>query len=159
MSEAVGQQAGRGGDRAPGHARAHHEGGTTTRAEGGWASAGVMFAGVLMLVLGVLHMIQGIAGIAANDVYAVVGEYVFEFSTIAWGWIHLVLGVILVVVGGGILGGATWARAGGVALTALAIVANFVWLPYQPVWGIVSIAVALFVIWALCTVNTTPTTH
>jgi hypothetical protein len=43
-----------------------------------------------------------------------------------------------------------------VALAALAVIANFIWLPYQPVWAIVSIAIGIFVIWALCAEDTGP---
>ncbi|GAA2986631.1 DUF7144 family membrane protein [Streptomyces fulvorobeus] len=116
-----------------------------------WAAGGTMFAGVLLLVDGFLSVVKGIAGIAADDVYARVNNYVFEFNTTTWGWIHLILGVILLVVGWGILKGADWARGVGVGLASLSIIANFIWLPYQPVWAVVSIAVDVFVIWALCT--------
>ncbi|MGW8888225.1 DUF7144 family membrane protein [Streptomyces sp. NPDC055749] len=116
-----------------------------------WAAGGTMFAGVLLLVDGVLAVVKGIAGIATDDVYARIRNYVFEFDVTTWGWIHLILGVILLVVGYGILKGSDWARGAGVGLAALSIIANFVWLPYQPVWAIVSIAIDVFVIWALCT--------
>ncbi|MEU9982653.1 hypothetical protein [Streptomyces sp. NPDC050856] len=115
-----------------------------------------MFAGVLMLVQGVLGMLQGIAGIAEDDVYERVGAYVFEFDVTAWGWIHLVLGLVVAAVGAGVLAGAGWAKATGVALAALAVIVNFIWLPYQPVWAVISIAVGVFVIWALCAEDTPP---
>ncbi|WP_228992864.1 hypothetical protein [Streptomyces sp. DH8] len=116
-----------------------------------WAAGGTMFAGVLLLVDGILGVLKGIAGIASNDVYTRIDDYVFKFDVTSWGWIHLVLGVILVLVGVGILKGATWARVTGVVLASLNIVANFMWLPYTPVWAIVTIAIDVFVIWALCT--------
>ncbi|MEW2178228.1 hypothetical protein AB0890_18075 [Streptomyces sp. NPDC005406] len=116
-----------------------------------WAAGGIMFAGVLLMVDGVLGAIKGIAGIASNDVYARIDDYVFKFNTTAWGWIHLVLGIIIAVVGWGILKGAKWARGVGVGLAALNMIANFMWLPYQPVWAVVSLAIDTFVIWALCT--------
>ncbi|MFD4694596.1 hypothetical protein [Streptomyces sp. NBC_00683] len=119
-----------------------------------WASGGVMFAGVLLLVDGVLAVIKGIAGIASDDVYARINDYTFKFNVTSWGWIHLVLGIVLVIVGAGILKGALWARGVGVGLAALSLIANFMWLPYQPVWAIVSIAIDAFVIWALCTDRT-----
>ena len=76
-----------------------------------WAAGGVMFAGVLLMVDGVLAVIKGIAGIASDDVYARISDYTFKFDVTAWGWIHLVLGVVLlVIVGWGILKGAGWAR-------------------------------------------------
>ncbi|WP_023587378.1 DUF7144 family membrane protein [Streptomyces thermolilacinus] len=152
--------AGHGHDHAPGHARAHHgrDGATSTTpgSDGDAASAGAMFAGVLLLVQGVLGMVQGVVGIAEDEVYGILGDYVFEFSVTAWGWVHLILGLVLVVIGWGILRGAAWARAVGVALASLSVIANFVWLPYQPVWGLVSIAIGVFVIWALCTADTPP---
>ncbi|MEU3255780.1 hypothetical protein [Streptomyces sp. NPDC006997] len=117
---------------------------------GGWATGGTLFAGVLLFVGGVLGILQGIAGIAKDDVYAAIGDYVFKFNLTAWGWIHLILGVILVVVGWGLLSGpATWARASGIALAALSIVANFLYLPYQPWWALIGIAIGTFVIWSL----------
>jgi hypothetical protein len=110
-----------------------------------------MFAGVLLLVDGVLGVIKGITGIASDGVYAHVRNYTFKFDVNSWGWIYLVLGIVLGFVGWGILKGATWARALGVVLAAISLVINFVWLPYQPVWAIISIAIDAFVIWALCT--------
>ncbi|MFB8037883.1 hypothetical protein ACFC5Z_34180 [Streptomyces sp. NPDC056004] len=116
-----------------------------------WAASGVIFAGVLLLVDGVLGVIKGISGLATDDVYARLRNYTFKFDVSSWGWIHLVLGIVLAVVGWGILKGAEWARATGVVLAAISIVINFVWLPYQPIWAVVSIAIDVFVIWALCT--------
>ncbi|MFI6652729.1 hypothetical protein ACIBI8_34630 [Streptomyces sp. NPDC050529] len=116
-----------------------------------WAAGGIMFAGVLLMVDGVLGAIKGIAGIASDDVYARINNYVFEFNVTTWGWIHLILGIIIAVVGWGILKGSVWARGAGVGLAALNMIANFMWLPYQPIWAVVSLAIDTFVIWALCT--------
>jgi multisubunit Na+/H+ antiporter MnhG subunit len=110
-----------------------------------------MFAGVLMLVEGVFGVLGGIAAIAEDDVYTRIGDYVYKFNLTTWGWIHLILGVIVAFVGWGILQGAAWARGVGVGLAAVVMVAQFLWLPYQPLWALISIALALFVIWALCT--------
>ncbi|WP_335932122.1 DUF7144 family membrane protein [Streptomyces sp. PTD5-9] len=116
-----------------------------------WAAGGTMFAGVLLLVDGFFGVIKGISGIASDAVYARIRNYTFRFDVTAWGWIHLILGIVLGIVGWGILKGAAWARTTGVALAAVSLVINFVWLPYQPIWAIISIAVDTFVIWALCT--------
>ncbi|MEU9096738.1 hypothetical protein [Streptomyces sp. NPDC048361] len=127
---------------------------STTRPDhgaGGWASGGVVFAGVLLFVDGVLAVLNGIAGIAKDDVYARIGGYTYEFNLTTWGWIHLVIGVLLIVTGAGILRGAAWARALGVGMAALSIVANFIWLPYQPIWAVIAIAIGVFVIWSLLT--------
>lgn len=123
-----------------------------TESDGGsaWAAGGTMFAGVLMLVNGILGILEGIAGIAKDDVYERIGDYVYKFNLTTWGWIHLVLGILVAITGYGILKGAEWGRAAGVALAAIAIVAQFLWLPYTPVWALISIAIGVFVIWALC---------
>src|SRR5690606_11425916 len=76
-----------------------------------WAAGGTTFAGVLLLLNGVLAMFQGIAAIVEDDVYARIGDYVYEVSLIGWGWILLVLGIVAAVVGWGILTGREWARA------------------------------------------------
>ncbi|MFE4799631.1 hypothetical protein ACFRFL_32410 [Streptomyces sp. NPDC056708] len=116
-----------------------------------WAAGGIMFAGVLLLVDGVFGVIKGISGIASDQVYARISNYTFKFDVAAWGWIHLVLGILLGFVGWGILKGAVWARVTGVVLAAISLVINFMWLPYQSIWAIISIAIDTFVIWALCT--------
>ncbi|MDQ0796622.1 hypothetical protein [Streptomyces sp. B1I3] len=121
-----------------------------------WAASGVTFAGVLLLVDGILAVVKGIAGIASDDVYTRINNYTFKFDVTAWGWIHLVLGVILVCVGWGILKGAAWAWGVGIGLAALNLIANFIWLPYQPVWAVISVAIDVFVIWALCTNRSKP---
>ncbi|MBZ4020612.1 DUF7144 family membrane protein [Streptomyces purpurogeneiscleroticus] len=123
-----------------------------------WAASGTLLAGVLMLVSGVLGVLEGIAGIAKNEVYLLsnelTGTYVYEFDTTAWGWIHLILGVIVAVTGLGLLKGAGWARTLGIVVAGLYVIAHFMWLPYQPVWATVGIALGIFVIWSLCTDRT-----
>ncbi|MGW5424721.1 DUF7144 family membrane protein [Streptomyces sp. NPDC003943] len=114
-----------------------------------WAAGGAFFGGVLMLVTGVVDILQGIAGIASNDVYARLGDYVYKFSLTSWGVIHLCLGVVVAIAGIGILNGAEWGRVAGISLAALNIVAQFLFLPYQPWWALFSMAVSVFVIWAL----------
>ncbi|WP_353947109.1 hypothetical protein ABII15_18695 [Streptomyces sp. HUAS MG91] len=111
----------------------------------------MMFAGVLMLVSGVLGILNGIAGIAKDDVYGRIGDYTYSFNLTAWGWIHLVIGVLVALVGWGLLKGADWARGAGIGLAALYIVEYFMFLPYAPVWSVISIGIGVFVIWSLTT--------
>ncbi|MER6344956.1 DUF7144 family membrane protein [Streptomyces sp. NPDC001595] len=118
-------------------------------AEDGWASGGTVFAGVLLLVHGILAILQGIAAIAEDDVYARLGDYVYEVSLTGWGWILLVLGVVCAVTGAGILKGAAWARATGIVLASLSLIAQFLFLPYAPLWSLIMVGIDFFVIWAL----------
>ncbi|MER6094462.1 hypothetical protein ABT154_01060 [Streptomyces sp. NPDC001728] len=118
---------------------------------GAWASGGTLFAGVLMLVTGCMDVFQGIAGIAKDDVYTRIGDYVFKFNLTTWGWIHLILGVVVAIAGFGILRGAEWGRIAGICLASLNLLVQFLFLPYQPWWALFSMAISVFVIWALAT--------
>ena len=114
-----------------------------------WAVGWAGFAGVMLIILGVLDAIQGITALV-NDTFYVVGEeWVFEFNVTTWGWIHLIGGIILVLAGVGIFSGNVAARVVGVIAASLAALWNFAWLPYYPVWSIILIAIAIAVIWAL----------
>jgi hypothetical protein len=107
------------------------------------------FAGVMMLLVGVLDALQGLAAVIHKEYFAVGANFVFAFDVRAWGWIHLVLGVVVAVAGGFVFTGALWARIVGVVVAALVGVSNFMWLPYQPIWSVVLIGLSVLVIWAL----------
>ncbi|MFD4788688.1 hypothetical protein ACFWN1_16840 [Streptomyces sp. NPDC058459] len=117
----------------------------------GLAEGGAVFAGVLMLVNGILHIFQGISAIAADDVYARINAYVYKINLTGWGWILLVAGVIVVATGAGVLMGAAWARVVGIVITSLGLILQFLFLPYAPIWSLILIAIDFFVIWALAT--------
>jgi hypothetical protein len=108
-----------------------------------------MFAGVLMITIGIWHAIVGFAGILENEFYAATPNYVFELDSTAWGWTHLIAGVIVALAGFGIFSGAVWARTVGVVIAVISMIANFAFIPYQPVWSIALIALNIAVIWAL----------
>jgi hypothetical protein len=108
-----------------------------------------VFAGTMMIVIGILHAIQGTVAVA-NDTFYVVGqEWTFSLDVTTWGWAHLILGAVVAVAGFFVFQGAVWARAIGVVVAAVSAIVNFAWLPYYPVWGIVVIVLDVFVIWAL----------
>lgn len=114
----------------------------------GWAGWSA-FAGMMMILIGGFHAIQGLAGILEDNFYAVTPNYVFEFDVTTWGWIHLIAGIIVVLAGFGVFSGAVWARTIGVIVAFLSALANFMWLPYSPVWSIIVITVDVLVIYAL----------
>lgn len=120
--------------------------GTTRPFAAGWTA----LAAVLMIVGGAMAIFQGIAAIAEDDVIVVTRNYSYEMSVTGWGWIHLILGALILLAGIALFGGAVWARTIGVILAGLGMIANFLWLPSYPVWAIVLIAIDIFVIWALC---------
>jgi hypothetical protein len=108
-----------------------------------------VFAGTVMIMVGVFQAIQGIVALF-NDTFYVVGEkWTFAFDITTWGWIHLIVGVLLVLAGFFLFQGAVWARVIGVGVVAISAVLNFMWLPYYPLWSMLIIALDVFVIWAL----------
>ncbi|MGC3003392.1 DUF7144 family membrane protein [Streptomyces sp. G35A] len=115
-----------------------------------WAEGLTVFAAVTLVIAGVLDVLRGIMGIAEDDVFVTTRDYVFAFDLTGWGWIHLVLGALAVIVSLGLFREATWARVAGVAIAGLVVIANFLSLPYYPVWSVVMIAFSGFIIWALC---------
>ncbi|MGW1024728.1 DUF7144 family membrane protein [Streptomyces sp. NPDC002577] len=112
----------------------------------GWTAA----AAVLMIFGGIMAIFAGIAAIANDNVFVVHNTFVYAFNLTGWGWVHMILGVLIAVAGVALFTGATWARVTGVVLAGLSMIANFVWLPYAPVWSIVLIVMDGFIIWALC---------
>lgn len=121
----------------------------TTEVRSSAAVGFTVFAGTMMIVIGVLHAIQGIVAIADDTFYVVGQEWVFSLDVTTWGWAHLILGVVVALAGFFVFQGSVWARAIGVIVASLSAIVNFAWLPYYPVWGIVVIALDIFVIWAL----------
>jgi hypothetical protein len=112
---------------------------------------GAYVAVVLLLVQGVLSVLEGVSSLADDRVYVQVVHYAFRFDLTAWGWIQLIVGVLLFVAGLGLLRGALWALVTALMLASLNIILNFMFLPYQPVWSLVQIGIGVFVIWSLCT--------
>jgi len=111
------------------------------------------------MTVGILQFLQGIAAVAENELFVVGVEYTFKFDFTTWGWIHIVFGVVLIVVGLVLLTGATWARMAAIILAALSILANFMWLPYYPWWSVLIIALDIVVIWAVSTWRPAPITY
>jgi hypothetical protein len=114
-----------------------------------WATGLTVFAAVIMIIAGVTQAIVGIVALANSDFYVVGRKYTFQFDITAWGWIHLLLGIAVAVVGMFLFSGATWARWTGIAVVGVSAIANFAWVPYYPVWGIIVLAFDGAVIWAL----------
>ena len=115
----------------------------------GWAIGWTTFAGVMMIMAGIWWIIAGLVAIFNDDFYVVGQEWIFQFSTTSWGWIHLILGSVVLFAGFGLFQAAVWARTVGVIIAVLQGLVGFAWLPWYPIWGIIFIAVSIAVIWAL----------
>ena len=121
----------------------------TTREVSGWAIGWAMFAATMMWIVGAFHVLAGLAAIVEDELYVLTPEYLYQLDVTTWGWIHLIMGIIVILAGVGVLRGAVWARTLGVILAIISILVSFAWLPWYPVWAILLIAAGVFVIWAL----------
>ena len=106
-------------------------------------------AAVVLILAGVRHAMQGVVGLVTNEFYVVTHRWLFQFDVTTWGWVHVLVGLIGAATGAALLSGASWARIVGVVIAAVSVIANFLWLPYYPLWAVIIIAFDLFVIWAL----------
>ena len=130
--------------------RTSRVGGTTQTESYSSAAVGLtVFAAVFMVLAGAMQALQGLVALA-NDTFFVLGkEYVFELDITTWGWVHLVLGVVVAIAGVALFQGATWARVVAVMVASVSILVNFLWIPYYPIWSLTLIAFSAFVIWAV----------
>lgn len=115
----------------------------------GWAIGWSAFAGSMLLVAGTLQILDGLVALFNDEFYVRLENYTYKLDVTAWGWIHLLMGIVLVAAGVGIFKGHVFGRTVGVIAASLSLIANFMWLPYYPVWSIIIIAICIAIIWAL----------
>jgi hypothetical protein len=108
-----------------------------------------VFASIMLMIAGFNQVLAGLVALVNDEFFVLGEEYLFKFDATTWGWIHLLVGLLVLASGFGLFSGAVWARTVGVVVAALTIVVNFLWIPIYPLWSIVLITLAIFVIWAL----------
>ena len=109
----------------------------------------VVFAAVLLGMLGLFNLIDGIAAIARSSVF--IGNAHFVFGDLrTWGWVALILGGLQVIVSLGVLAGNQIARWTGVALIGLNSIGQMFFVPAYPFWSLMIIAVDVVALWGLC---------
>jgi hypothetical protein len=100
-----------------------------------WVVSMAIFAGVMMLITGLFNGIEGLVALFRNEVYVVAPEYIFAFDLTTWGWVHLLVAILVAAAGVGVMSGRLWARLIGSAFALLSMIANFLFIPYYPVWS------------------------
>ena len=115
----------------------------------GWAIGFTMYAAILLMISGSFQIIAGLAGVFENEFYVRTPNYFLELDASAWGWLHLIWGVLVLIGGLGLLSGSLWGRTLGVIAAAGSALVNFAFIPLYPVWSIVVIAIDVAIIWAL----------
>jgi hypothetical protein len=114
-----------------------------------WANGFILFACLMMILVGIWQALQGLVAIFKNEFYVATRNYLFQFDATTWGWIHLILGLLVAFAGWGLVSGRTWARVVAITLAVLSAIANFLFIPYYPFWALLIIAVDIFVIWSV----------
>jgi acyl-CoA synthetase (AMP-forming)/AMP-acid ligase II len=109
----------------------------------------VSFAGIILITVGLFQAFAGLVGLIEDEFYAVTPEYVVQFDATTWGWIHIIIGLIVVAAGFGIFSGNVLARTVGVFAALGSMISVFAWLPWYPIWGIIVVSMNIAIIWAL----------
>ena len=127
---------------------------TTPRGSGGHRAEGsgyglIVFAAILLLVLGFFNMLYGAAAIANSHVFVANAHYVFADLRF-WGWITLIIAVLQLAAAAGILSDSQLARWFGVALLALNAIDMMFFLPAYPFWSLIIIAIDVVALYGLC---------
>jgi hypothetical protein len=115
----------------------------------GWATGGLLFAGTVLTMSGLFEFLQGLAAILNDDWFVKAADYTFDLGITGWGWIHLLLGIVVFAMGIALFQQATWAGVGAIAVAMLSAVANFLFIPDYPLWSLLLIGLDVWVIWAL----------
>jgi hypothetical protein len=108
-------------------------------------------AGTFMVISGLWSAIVGTVALAHGHVFVAAPSYTFRYNIHNWGWVELIIGIVVFAAGLCVFLGMAWARYLGAVLAGISAVANFMFIPYQPIWSIVVIAIDALVIWALLT--------
>jgi hypothetical protein len=109
----------------------------------------VTFAASVLGLVGIFQIISGLSAIIDDEFFVVTRNYTFDIDTSVWGWIHLLLGALMLLTCVGLIRGKMWAAMTALFLAVLSAVANFFFIPYYPVWAIVLIALDVWIIWSL----------
>jgi hypothetical protein len=115
----------------------------------GWTIGGVTFAATIMVLVGIFEAIAGLAAIFDDDFYVVTNNYAFDLDVTAYGWLHLIVGILVAWAGFSLFSRKAWAGIVAIVLAVVSAVTNFFFIPYYPFWSILMIALAVWVIWAV----------
>ena len=115
----------------------------------GWALGGIVCAATILTLTGVFQVIAGLVALFNDEFFVVTRNYTFDLDVSAWGWIHLLIGILLLITAWGLFSRNTWAGVAAIILAGISAIANFFFIPYYPIWSLVLIGLDVWVIWAL----------
>jgi hypothetical protein len=114
----------------------------------GW-TGWITFAAVMMILAGSLNLFYGIVA-AVNDEWVVFTNRANVYLDISeWGWVHIIVGAVVLISGIGLFSGNILARTIAVVVASISLIVNFFFIPVYPLWAITVIVIDLLVIWAV----------
>jgi len=123
---------------------------TATRGESsGWAEGLTAFAGLMMILIGGFQFFEGLAAVIKDQFYVVGPNYIYDLDVTAYGWIHMIWGVVVCATGFAVMAGRTWGRVVGIGVVIINATVQFFYIPYYPIWAVLLIALDVACIWAL----------
>jgi hypothetical protein len=114
----------------------------------GW-TGWIAFAGVMMIISGSLNALYGLVAVVNDDWVVWTNRTSLVIDISQWGWIHLVVGLVVLLSGLGVFSGNVLARTVGVIGAAISLIVNFFFIPAYPLWAIIVVTINVLVIWAL----------
>jgi len=106
----------------------------------------------MLVVSGAFKILDALWAFKYDDeVSEEVQTVLFENDLASWGWLWLVIGIVLVLAGFAVISGAQWARWVGIVAASVAAILFLPWIYYKPLWTILSVTLAILVVYALAT--------
>jgi hypothetical protein len=114
----------------------------------GWVGW-IYFAGFMLVLSGILQIISGLVALLNDGFYKTAQGTVIVFDFATWGWVHLLLGILVTCIGTALFSGHAWARIAAIILASLNMIAYFTFITAYPIWSIIIIVIDVFIIYAL----------
>jgi len=114
----------------------------------GW-TGWIVFAATMMIIGGSFSVIFGLVAAVNDQWVAFTNTDAVLLDVSQWGWVHILLGVVLLLGGFGVLTGNVLARTIGVVAAAANLIGHFLTMPLYPLWALTVVVLDVLVIWAL----------
>lgn len=111
----------------------------------GW----VVFASIMLIMAGVFGIIDGMVALIHDEVYLVTKDQIVAFDFTTWGWIHLIVGIIVTTAGFAVMSGQLWARMVGVLAATASAIAQIAFITAFPFWSVLIIGIDILIIYGL----------
>lgn len=107
-----------------------------------------VFAGILLLVVGVLNIIYGIAAIGDSKFFTEEATYIIS-GLHTWGWIMLIIGVLELVAAFSLFSGGEFGRWFGIFIASLNAMGALLTVGVRPFWSLAIFALAIIIVYKL----------